>query len=77
VDEAIPMLFRMGREAAHIRARVRDGDGFPHPACRHGVGVSVDEPWVTGASRHWVFSPEPWTEAAVRDVLRRLGEEEP
>jgi hypothetical protein len=77
VDEAIPMLFRMGRETARIRARVRRGSAFSLPVCRHGVGVSIDEPWVAVGSRYWVFSPERWTEAGVRAVLRRLGEEEP
>lgn len=63
IDEAIPMLFRMGGDEHAIRARLARGEEFADPLCRTGAGISLDEsppPFPTGR-RVWVFNPEPWT----------------
>ena len=76
VDEAVPMLFRMGpreREAeAYLRRR-----GITTPLCSASVGVSTDEPrWrLTTGKRVYVFNPQGWSAATVShiqdQVLRR------
>ena len=70
VDEAVPMLFRMGREDRAIRARLRAGDDFREPLCRTSVGVSTDEPvpaFPRGRRVYW-FAPVPWSQAALRPL---------
>lgn len=76
IDEAVPMLFRMGRDAAPVLQRARSG-AFADPRCRSSRGVSVDEEagWLVPSGRTYVFNPQPWTPAQLGDVLRRLGEE--
>ena len=69
VDEAVPMLFRMGGP------RFRGGIGrvrLAEPLCRTSVGLSTDEPWpvdVAGlnpGTRIYLFAPRPWQEAQLR-----------
>lgn len=71
VDDAIPMLFRMGADARAIRARLARGEDFAEPRCRASVGISLDEKTAAPRGRRvWVFHSEPWTEAAWRDAER-------
>jgi hypothetical protein len=44
LDEAVPMLFRMGADRAVVLARLQAGTNFSLPVCRSSVGISVDEP---------------------------------
>ena len=65
VDDAVPMLFRMGDDAAAIRARLARGEDFAEPRCRTSIGVSLDEPLVAPRGRRvWVFQSGRWTEEA-------------
>ncbi|MFJ3057217.1 hypothetical protein [Herbaspirillum sp. NPDC087042] len=61
VDEAIPMLFRMGRDGTSIRQRLAATGRLPEPAC-NSVGISLDEPIPSSLlySRIYVFSPRSW-----------------
>jgi len=74
VDEAVPMLFRMGREGPEALRRFSSGASLD-PRCRGSVGVSTDEPggWDAPAtvSRTYVFHPRPWTEPEARAALAR------
>ena len=73
VDEAVPMLFRMGpSESAYRREFATRRTA---PACRGALGVSLDEG--TGitlrrGTRLYVFNPSPWTAAAVRAAVEDL-----
>jgi hypothetical protein len=71
IDEAVPMLFRMGRDDRAIRARLRAGADFREPLCRTSVGVSIDEPlpvFPAGRRVYW-FAPRAWTEAALHAAV--------
>jgi len=69
IDDAIPMLFRMGADAHAIRARLARGEDFTEPRCRASVGVSLDEPWIAPRGRRvWVFHSERWTEEAWKEA---------
>ena len=70
VDEAVPMLFRMGRDDRSIRARLRSGDDFREPLCRASVGLSTDEPVAMspGSRRVYWFVPRAWTAQALRSA---------
>lgn len=66
IDEAVPMLFRMGTVDQPFRELGRSGD-WNAIGCRGALGVSLDEQFVVRSRgrRMYVFSPKPWTDAAV------------
>ena len=66
VDEAVPMIFRMGTDDQPIKRLLAGGSDFREPLCRKSYGVSLDEPIRTNfetARRRYVFNPNSWTEA--------------
>lgn len=75
IDEAVPMLFRMGADGNRVRRKIAGGDQFRATVCRSSVGLSTDEPLVGArslearASRIYVFNPRPWNAAAFERVL--------
>jgi hypothetical protein len=64
IDEAVPMYFRMGRDARRVRAHLARGAAIPEPRCRGSAGISLDEPLprMPAAERIWIFNPDRWTE---------------
>ncbi|HYM80329.1 MAG TPA: DUF3142 domain-containing protein [Candidatus Limnocylindria bacterium] len=68
VDEAVPMVFRMGADQHRIRADLAAGKGFSCRLCRGSVGIATDEPAprIAGIQRRYVFHPGRWTEAAMQ-----------
>ena len=71
IDEAVPMLFRMGPDGKEIVRRLEAGNDFDASACRQSYGVSTDEPRsnLSSSRRLYVFNPDPWTENSVRAIL--------
>jgi hypothetical protein len=67
VDEAVPMLFRMGPDRASILRRLEDGDDFQEPLCRQSAGISTDEvvPRLPAGRRLYIFNPRAWTKATL------------
>jgi Protein of unknown function (DUF3142) len=74
VDEAVPMLFRMGVDDENIRARLKAGDPFSAAIARLSVGISTDEPLgvTAGVGRVYVFNPRPWSAASVEQIIREV-----
>jgi len=74
IDEAVPMLFRMGVDRTTIVSALQRGKDFNEPLCRTSVGVSMDEPWPEPLLGRdvYVFNPKPWDAATVAQVQRRL-----
>ena len=72
VDEAVPMLFRMGAGTNEVVARLNSGRDFHSQLCRGSLGVSTDEPWshLAGERRVYVFHPQPWTKQAASSFMR-------
>lgn len=76
VDEAVPMLFRMGAEGPRIVREVGKNGDFREPLCRASIGVSTDEPFagILPGKRVYIFSPTSWSkpqaDAVVREVRR-------
>jgi len=65
VDEAVPMIFRMGADDQAIKSFLARGNDFREPLCRESYGVAVDEPVemkLDGSRRQYVFNVRPWTE---------------
>jgi hypothetical protein len=76
VDEAVPMLFRLGRDAALIRAQLARGRDFREPLCRGAYGLSTDEPFVAlrPGRRVYLFHPRAWLPSDFDAALGRLEE---
>ncbi|MBI1753205.1 MAG: DUF3142 domain-containing protein [Acidobacteria bacterium] len=74
VDEAVPMLFRMGPEALSIRRRLGHGGTFREPLSRFSAGVSTDEPLppLSRGRRVYAFHPGSWTAEAWAQISREL-----
>jgi hypothetical protein len=72
IEEAVPMLFRMGHDTHAVKNRL--DAPFPEPRCRGSAGISLDEPLprIPTAARIWVFNPERWTEAEWQNALSRV-----
>jgi len=66
IDEAVPMLFRMGIDQRHFQSRPE----FDAPICRGAAGVSTDEPVTPPAvDRLYIFNPKPWSRESLNNVL--------
>ena len=65
VDEAVPMLFRMGPVHESYASMAGSASAAPH--CRGALGTALDEPLPirAGGRRVYVFNAAPWTPAAI------------
>lgn len=74
IDEAIPMLFRMGVDNTTVRAHLGRGGDFAVPLCRQSLGLSLDEPLERlppGRQIH-LFNPQRWSPPALANFERDL-----
>ena len=73
IDEAIPMLFRMGPEGDWVSLFLEEGRDF-RPLCNKSIGISADEhpPKIPKGRRLYLFNPKPWSEEAFRKVIREV-----
>ena len=74
IDEAVPMLFRMGPADAPYRILA----GAPREgatSCQGAVGVSLDEPLGVGRGKRrlYVFGPRSWTDRTIADAIHQAG----
>ena len=74
VDEAVPMLFRMGVDREGVVRYLRSGNDFRPKICRYSVGVSTDEPLpsLPSGRRMYLFHPRPWTAQSLREILEEV-----
>ena len=68
VDEAIPMIFRMGADDRTIKSFLSRGNDFKESICRRSYGIAVDEPVDINfrSRRQYIFNVRAWTQ---QDVL--------
>lgn len=71
VDEAVPMLFRMGVERNQFLSQLAAGDKFQSRPCLGSAGVSADEPLtqLPRVQRLYVFNPQVWSRESFNQVL--------
>jgi len=65
VDEAVPMIFRMGADDQSIKRYLANGNDFAEPLCRKSYGIATDEPLtakIDQARRVYVFNTRAWTQ---------------
>lgn len=75
VDEAVPMIFRMGADGRSIRSFLANGNDFREPLCRRSYGIALDEPLNINfdrSRRKYVFNARPWTEQDLAALNRAL-----
>lgn len=70
IDEAVPMLFRMGIDRNAILSRLA-GQGLKAKRCQSSVGISTDEHInnLPAVSRLYVFNPDGWNRDALNKVM--------
>src|SRR6185369_1245458 len=75
VDEAVPMIFRMGADERIIKSFLQTGKDFREPLCRRSFGTSVDEPvainFDRSQRRQYLFNPRAWVEDDVLEFGQR------
>lgn len=73
VDEAVPMLFRMGVDRAGIVSALASGEKFHSPLCGQSTGISVDEnvPYAPASERLYVFNPNSWSPGSIEKVMEK------
>lgn len=88
IDEAVPMLFRMGPGNAEVVNFVRSSKEFTVVVCNNSIGVSTDETFsrailsgelpfarVSRApKRIYLFAPHGWEPAETASLLQEIGQ---
>jgi hypothetical protein len=72
IDDAVPMLFRMGVGQRQVVNYLSTHSGFKPEICRQSVGTSVDDPlqYLPPRNRTYVFNPQPWNMKSVNRILK-------
>ena len=77
VDEAVPMIFRMGADDRTIKTLLVGGEDFREPICQRSYGIAVDEPLAIKFKpdrRIYVFNDRSWTPADAESVVERISQ---
>lgn len=74
VDEAIPMIFRMGADDKIIKNYLI-GNDFKEPLCQKSYGIASDEPLkdakLDASRRLYIFNVRPWTEKDLQNLTAK------
>jgi len=76
VDEAVPMVFRMGTDSDRIKNFLASGQDFRDGLCRQSYGVALDEVVRTSFEKQrrvYVFNARAWTPADISILVERFG----
>lgn len=88
IDEAVPMLFRMGPGSAEIVNFVRSSKEFPVAVCKNSLGISTDEAFSRSIfsgelrvnrdskapKRIYLFAPQRWDPVGTAALLQEIGQ---
>ena len=74
IDEAVPMLFRMGADRQRVLSHLQIGGDVRCMPAQQSLGIATDEPLPHMLSRRrmYVFSPRAWSPASVRTALEEV-----
>ena len=76
VDEAVPMIFRMGADDRSIKNLLSAGEEFREPLCQKSYGIAVDETLdlkFKPGRRVYVFNPRPWKPSDITSLKEKLA----
>lgn len=71
VDEAVPMIFRMGADEQKIKTYLRNGNDWREPLCRGSYGISVDDKLTFDIKRDrrvYYFKNSAWSAADLERI---------
>lgn len=74
VDEAIPMIFRMGTDNQKVKNLLKKGTDFSIPLCKQSYGIATDEPLTMNFNktrRVYIFkgTAEGWTSSDIAKLM--------
>lgn len=71
IDEAVPMLFRMGADRQQVRRHLQAGGVLRCRTPHQSLGLATDEPLprVPSGPRVYLFSPRAWSPATLHSAL--------
>ena len=74
IDEAVPMLFRMGADRQRVLFHLQTGGDVRCGPTQQSLGMATDEPLphMPSGRRRYVFSPRAWSPASVRTALEEV-----
>jgi hypothetical protein len=78
VDEAVPMIFRMGADTGPVKNWLATGNDFGEPLCRQSYGIALDEPLeikFEKSRRIYVFNNHSWTAEDLSSLQQMIGSE--
>jgi hypothetical protein len=71
IDEAVPMLFRLGVE----KRQFQSGFQLSATPCKASAGISTDEPLtVPQVERLYIFNPRPWSQSTIEKTLEAYNQ---
>ncbi|HXT64227.1 MAG TPA: DUF3142 domain-containing protein [Pyrinomonadaceae bacterium] len=76
VDEAVPMIFRMGADDRTIKNFLAGGEDFREPLCQKSYGIAVDEPLeikFKAERRIYIFNDRSWSAADVSAITEKFA----
>lgn len=77
VDEAVPMIFRMGADDQTIKNLLATGEDFREPLCQRSYGIAIDEPLeikFKPERRVYIFNDHSWTPSDLAAAIARIGQ---
>jgi hypothetical protein len=74
IDEAVPMLFRLGRDGEAVRSCLRSGGDFRAAHAGFSLGISTDEPLpkLPPGRRVYLFHPRAWSDDALHRSIAEV-----
>jgi hypothetical protein len=71
IDEAVPMLFRLGVDRQHVRGHLQAGGALRCLTPQQSLGIATDEPLprVPSGQRLYIFSPHAWSPETLRTAM--------
>jgi hypothetical protein len=75
VDEAVPMIFRMGADDRTVKNMLTGGDDFREPLCQRSYGIATDEPIdlkLKSERRVYVFNGRSWRAPDIETISERI-----
>lgn len=74
IDDAVPMLFRMGVDERNIVSYLNTNKNWREPLCNQSYGISLDEPVrkVDISRRLYVFNPRSWSKDDFQKIYERV-----
>ena len=76
VDEAVPMIFRMGADDRSIKNLLSSGEDFREPLCQKSYGIAVDEPLdiqFKPGRRVYVFNDRSWKPGDMTSLSEKIA----